>query len=193
MLAAVLASLSTFVIVYVVAVFTLSWGTTVLGYSRSHFLVLQLFGMLFFAATIPISALIAERGRRRIMIGVTVAIMIFGLGFGPLFLSGSTGTAVMMAIGLSLTGLTYGPLGTVLAELFPTQVRYTASSLSFSLAGILGGSVAPYIATWLAQHHGLPSVGYYLSASGLLTMIGLMMIPETRDTDLSAAAMPVLD
>ena len=41
----------------------------------------------------------------------------------------------MMAIGLSLMGFTYGPLGTVISELFPTQVRYTGSSLAFNFAG----------------------------------------------------------
>ena len=48
-------------------------------------------------------------------------------------------------------GMTYGPLGTVLSELFPTAVRYTGSSLTFNLAGIFGASLAPYIATWLAR------------------------------------------
>ena len=47
-------------------------------------------------------------------------------------------------------GLTYGPLGTALAEPFPTAVRYTGASLTFNLAGIFGASLAPYIATWLA-------------------------------------------
>ena len=44
----------------------------------------------------------------------------------------------MMVVGLSLMGLTYGPLGTVISELFPTRVRYTGSSLAFSFACILG-------------------------------------------------------
>ena len=48
-------------------------------------------------------------------------------------------------------GLTYGPLGTVLSELFPTAVRYTGSSLTFNFAGIFGASLAPYIAD-LAGH-----------------------------------------
>jgi len=89
-----------------------------------------------------------------------------------------------MATGLSLMGLTYGPLGTVLSELFPTAVRYTGSSLAFNFAGILGASLAPYIATWLAKNYGLSYVGYYLSASALLTLVGLFSIPETRDQDL---------
>ena len=65
-------------------------------------------------------------------------------------------------------GLTYGPLGTVLSELFPTPVRYTGSSLAFNFAGIFGASLAPYIATWLAKNYGLQYVGYYLSGRPFL-------------------------
>ncbi len=93
-----------------------------------------------------------------------------------------------LAIGLSLMGLTYGPLGTVLSELFPTTVRYTGSSLTFNLAGIFGASLAPYAATWLATKFGLLYVGYYLTASALLTIAGLLAIPETRDQELHYAA-----
>jgi MFS family permease len=89
-----------------------------------------------------------------------------------------------MALGLALMGLTYGPLGTVLSELFPTSVRYTGSSLSFNFAGILGASLAPYIATYLAKSYGLHYVGYYLSTSAVLTFIGLLLIRETKDDDL---------
>jgi len=81
-------------------------------------------------------------------------------------------------------GFTYGPLGTVLSELFPTQVRYTGSSLTFNLAGIFGASLAPYAATWLATRFGLSFVGYYLSGVAALSIIGLIAIPETRDEDL---------
>ena len=69
-------------------------------------------------------------------------------------------------------GLTYGPLGTVLSELFPTSVRYTGSSLTFNFAGIFGASLAPYIATGLAKNYGLQFVGYYLFGAAVLTLIG---------------------
>ena len=91
----------------------------------------------------------------------------------------------MMVIGLALMGMTYGPLGTVVSELFPTGVRYTGSSLAFSTAGILGASLAPYIATWLATRYGLAYVGYYLTASAVVTFVGLLMIRETRSEDLN--------
>ena len=89
-------------------------------------------------------------------------------------------------VGLSLMGLTYGPLGTVLSELFPTAVRYTGSSLTFNLAGIFGASLAPYIATWLARTYGLQFVGYYLTAAALLTIVGILLTRETKDSDIAA-------
>jgi metabolite-proton symporter len=176
-----LASLATFVLFYLMTVFALSWGTAALGYSRQKFLVMQLFSIIFFALTIPLGGALAERGRRVTLLWVTAAIGAFGLIMAPLFLAGTIGAVATMVLGLSLMGLTYGPLGTLLSELFPTPVRYTGSSLTFNFAGIFGASLAPYIATWLARTHGLQYVGYYLSASALLTFIGLLAARETRD------------
>jgi MFS family permease len=146
---------------------------------------MQLIGVLFFALTIPISAWLAEKGRRPVMFAVTLLIAVFGLVLAKLFVAGPNGALAMMIIGLALMGFTYGPLGTVVSEMFPTNVRYTGSSLAFSVAGILGASLAPYVATWLATHYGLQYVGYYLTAVAALSFAGLLMIRETKDDDLA--------
>jgi len=177
----ILTSLATFVLFYLMTVFALSWGTTALHYTRSTFLIIQLVGIVFFAVTIPVSAVLAERGRRVTLIGVTVLIAAFGLMLAPLIEAGLAGATLAMIVGLSLMGLTYGPLGTTLSELFPTSVRYTGSSLTFNLAGIFGASLAPYIATYLATKYSLQYVGYYLTGAALLTLVGLFAIHETRD------------
>jgi hypothetical protein len=104
--------------------------------------------------------------------------------FAPLLAAGTAGAMLTMALGLSLMGFTYGPLGTALSELFPTAVRYTGSSLTFNLAGIFGASLAPYAATWLARNYGLQYVGYYLAAAAGLTLLGLIASRETKDDDL---------
>jgi metabolite-proton symporter len=184
LLVGTLVSLATFVLFYLMTVFALSWGTTALGYSREKFLVMQLFGIVLFALAIPIGAVLAERGRRLTLLWVTSAIGGFGLMMAPMFLAGTTGALMAMAVGLSLMGLTYGPLGTVLSELFPTPVRYTGTSLTFNFAGIFGASLAPYIATWLARAYGLQYVGYYLSTAAVLSFIGLLATRETKDDDL---------
>jgi metabolite-proton symporter len=177
----VLVALSAFVIFYLMTVFALSWGTSALGYSREKFLVMQLFAIVFFALFIPISARLAEHGRRRMLIWVNIAIAAFGLVLAPMFTAGTTGAVLMMVLGMSLVGLVYGPLGTVLSELFPTSVRYSGSSLTFNLAGIFGASLAPYAATYLAKTYGLQYVGYYLSAGALLSIAGLLAARETKD------------
>jgi metabolite-proton symporter len=180
----IMVSLSAFVLFYLMTVFALSWGTSALGYTRTEFLMIQLFGILFFAATIPISAAVAERGRRVTAIWVNVGIAVFGLMMAPLFSAGTTGAVAMMVLGMCLIGFVYGPLGTMLSELFPTSVRYSGTSLTFNLAGIFGASLAPYAATALARDYGLQYVGYYLSASAALTLIGLAVVKETRDEQL---------
>jgi len=180
----ILSSLVTFVLFYLMTVFALSWGTTALGHSRTDFLISQLIGVVFFAVTIPISAKVAEHGRRRMLIWVTVAIGAFGFAFASMLESGFAGATAAMIVGLSLMGLTYGPLGTVLSELFPTRIRYTGSSMTFNLTGIFGASLAPYIATSLATDYGLHYVGYYLVGASALTLAGLLAIDETRDTAL---------
>jgi metabolite-proton symporter len=172
-------AVTTFVTFYLMTVFTLSWGTTRLGFARQEFLLLQIVGVLFFAATVPLSAKIAERiGRLPMLMIATLAITAFGLLFGPLFSAGASAfdVVVFLSVGLACMGLTYGPLGTALAELFPTAVRYTGASVAFNLAGILGGSLAPYIATSLAARYGIAAVGYYLSAAGVLTFAALAAI-----------------
>jgi metabolite-proton symporter len=180
----IMMSLSAFVLFYLMTVFAISWGTTALGFSREKFLVIQLIGIVFFGLTIPLSAIIAERGRRMTAIWVNVLILIFGFTLAPLFNAGTFGATTMMILGMCLIGLVYGPLGTMLSELFPTSVRYSGSSLTFNIAGILGASLAPYAATALAQSYGLGSVGLYLSGSAVLTLIGVLLSKETRDQTL---------
>lgn len=178
-----LIALTVYVIFYLMTVFTLSWGTSRLGYEREEFLWLQLGAVLCFGLTIPLSALLAERlGRRPTLLLSNLLVAVFGLSFGSWFTADAPAmTLLFLSIGLGLMGLGYGALGTQLAELFPTAVRYTGTSLAFNLAGIFGASLAPYIATWLASEHGLGAVGIYLAIAAALSSWALLRTPETRD------------
>ena len=181
------AAICTFVVFYLTTVFALNWGTTKLGYARGEFLELQLFATLCFAAFIPLSAIFAEKfGRKTTSIGVCIAAAIFGLFFSSMLESGNTLIVFLfLCTGLAIMGLTYGPIGTVLSELFPTSVRYTGSALTFNLAGIFGASFAPLIATKLAETYGLYAVGYYLTAASLLSLIAFLFIRETKNDDVN--------
>ncbi len=176
--------LATFVLFYLMTVFALGWGTTHLGYSRETFLLLQMAGVLCFALMIPVSARYADhRGCRESMILATVLIFLFGLLLGHMMVAHHPGLVLLFFVfGFSVTGLTYGPAGTVLAELFPTPIRYTGASLAFNLAGIVGASPAPYIATKLAVTHGIGSVGGYLCVTAILTLLALLAVKPVNES-----------
>ena len=187
-------AITVFVIFYLMTVFMLSWGTTELGFARQEFLIYQMIGVLFFAATIPVSAVLADRvGRIPMLIATTVAILAFGLVFGSFFAVHDAARIVSgLSLGLACMGLTYGSLGTALTELFPTAVRYTGVSIAFNVAGILGGSLAPYIATWLAKSYGIAAVGYYLSVAAAITLAAAVAI-HSRERARSVVTVVVPD
>jgi MFS family permease len=151
----------------------------VLGYSRNTFLVIQPWARRLFAPHSGQRSSLSATPQH--LIWVTVAIGLFGLVMAPLPMRASLGRNRRDDRRAVVMGLTYGPLGTTLSELFPTRVRYTGSSLTFNLAGIFGASLAPYIATWLAQNYGLQVVGYYVGVAALVTLVGLIAIRETKD------------
>ena len=155
---------------------TLRWGTSAFHYPRSSFLEAQMISMVFFALGIPVSARMADRlGRGQVLLFATACICLFGIFFSQLFRPDNWSlTVVFQSAGMLFMGLTYGPLGTALAEIFPVRVRYTGASLSFTLAGILGASLAPYLATQLATRYSLAYVGYYLALTSLLTILALL-------------------
>ncbi len=63
-----IATITTFLLFYLMTVFTLSWGTSALHYQRTSFLIAQMISVLFFGVGIPISAVLADRyGRNKIL------------------------------------------------------------------------------------------------------------------------------
>lgn len=177
---ATLAAVTTFLVFYLMTVFTLSWATSDLGYEKRDFLLMQLFSVLFFALFIPISAIVADKiGRRKMLMIATTAIAVFGFLFSHFMNSGSTAMMTFfLCTGMALMGFTYGPLGTFLSELFPTAVRYSGASLTFNLAGILGAAFAPMIAIWLASTYSLTYVGFYLTFAACISLFALLVISK---------------
>jgi metabolite-proton symporter len=165
-----------------------------LGIDYREFLILQLISVVLFAAFIPVSGYLADHlGRRPFLIAVTCAIILFGLSFGQ-FLSpetmGSGASAnrglmlIFLSLGMTLMGLTFGPMSALLPELFPTNTRYTGSGIAYNMASIIGAALTPFVATWLASNHGAASVGLYLACLGALTLFALLLSKETRSTNL---------
>ena len=183
--------LATYTLFYIMTVYSMTFSTAAvpvgLGFSRNDVLWMLMMAVIGFGVMVPIAGYLADKfGRRKCMIVITSLMIIFALAvFQPLLGSGNP-TLVMafLLIGLSLMGLTFGPMGALLPELFPTEVRYTGASFSYNVASILGASVAPYIATWLQANYGLFYVGLYLAAMSAITLVALLVSKETRHLSL---------
>lgn len=183
--------LATYTLFYIMTVYSMTFSTAAvpkgLGFSRNDVLWMLMMAVIGFGVMVPIAGYLADKfGRRKCMIVITSLMIVFALAvFQPLLGSGNP-TLVMafLLIGLSLMGLTFGPMGALLPELFPTEVRYTGASFSYNVASILGASVAPYIATWLQANYGLFYVGLYLAAMSAITLVALLVSKETRHLSL---------
>ncbi|MDR6179698.1 metabolite-proton symporter [Pseudomonas sp. SORGH_AS 211] len=171
---------------YISTVFSLSYGVKNLGYSRQEFLGLLCVAVLFMALATPLSAWLADRfGRKPVLAVSAVAALLSGFAMEPLLTHGSSqAVGLFLALELFLMGMTFGPMGALLPEIFPTQVRYTGASAAYNLGGILGASLAPYAAQQLVEAGGLSWVGGYVSAAAAISLVAVLCMRETRDQSL---------
>ncbi|CEA07545.1 Inner membrane metabolite transport protein YhjE [Arthrobacter saudimassiliensis] len=211
MIAGTFIMLATYVLFYLMTTFSLTYGTAAkteaeaqakaeaagktfdpstfaegLGYTRNDFLIMLIVGVVFFGIFTMVAGPLAEKfGRRKTLLAVTIGIFIFGFLMDPLFGGGFVGTMAVLILGFTLMGLTFGPMGAILPELFPTNVRYTGSAIAYNVSSILGAAVAPFIAValWQAANGSTWLVGVYLSSMAVLTLIALFLTKETKDVD----------
>ena len=172
---------------YISTVFSLSYGTSTLGIPRPQFLAMLCVAVIFMAVATPLSAWAGDRyGRRPVLIVASSAALFSGFLMAPMLGSGSpTQITAFLSIELFLMGATFAPMGALLPELFPTAVRYTGAGTAYNLGGILGASLAPYIAQQLVLHGGLSWVGGYISAAAAISLLAAFMLHETRDKELA--------
>ncbi|CBJ41908.1 MFS transporter [Ralstonia solanacearum] len=177
-----LAMVVCYTLFYISTVFSLSYGVSTLHFTRPGFLGLLCLAVVFMALATPLSAWASDRwGRKPVLIAGIVAAILSGFAMAPLLGSGSTPlVALFLIIELFLMGVTFAPMGALLPELFPTHVRYTGAGVSYNLGGILGASIAPYIAQVLVAQGGLAWVGAYVSAAAAVSLAGVLCMRETR-------------
>ena len=182
-----LAMVVCYALFYISTVFSLSYGVASLKISRPQFLSMLCIAVIFMAVATPIAAWAGDRfGRRPVLLFAGSAAFLSGFLLAPMLGSGSMWQiTTFLSIELFLMGATFAPMGALLPELFPTAVRYTGAGTAYNLGGILGASLAPYIAQQLVLHGGLAWVGGYVSVAALISLLAVLTMRETRDRELS--------
>lgn len=93
--------------------------------------------------------------------------------------------AVLFAL-VFLATMVYGPLGALLVELFPVQIRYSGVSVALQLGNGWIGGFAPFVATAVVIATGniFGGLWYTVAVAALTAIVGAFLLPETRGRDL---------
>lgn len=166
--------------------YLMSYASTPIGHPRSLILgvgVLAGVALMVFSA---ISAVLCDRyGRRRVILAGFGLALPWAFVVMPLIDSGSpVGFAVAIAGIFCIFGLSYGPIGSFLPEIFATRYRYTGAGLSFNLAGIVGGAIPPLVAGALVATLGSWAVGAMMAVFVVVSIVSTLLLPETKGTEL---------
>lgn len=137
---------------YVVSVFTLSFGKTMLGVPQDRLSMYLLVAAALTVVAIPlVGALCVRIGRRRVLMGGIIGV---GLS-GPLYfwlLATGSGLLFLLAMVLLLAifqSAVYAPQGSLFPALFEARFRYSGTSLGYNLGTLAFGGTVPFIATAL--------------------------------------------
>jgi metabolite-proton symporter len=175
---------------YIVIVYFVSYATSELRIPLTTTLALLLSAAVVFAISIVAFASWSDRlGRRRIMQWGCAGLVLWSLVFFPLADTRSIPLIALALCGmLLLQGAYMGPQPAVFSELFPAAIRYSGASLSLTLATILGGAFAPFIATALFGVTGNSRlVTVYAATLSLISWLSVLGLKETYRHDLSHA------
>jgi metabolite-proton symporter len=165
---------------YISAVFALGYGVTSLHIPRTTFLAMLCVAAVVMALATPLSARLADRfGRRPVLLTASAIAALVGFALPALLSGGELPALLFLCLALGVMGLTFAPLGALLPELFPTAVAYTGASVAYNLGGILGASLAPYLAQRLLEYGGLSWVGYYLTLAAAISFASVASMSET--------------
>lgn len=170
--------------VYVVQTFSLSYTTGTLTVNPTHALIgLVAAELLTIPATLGFGRLADRIGRKPVLLGAAIFAILFAF---PMFFLFNTENSVLVGVGLVLglaviQGATIGVSAAMLAELFPTRMRWSGIAISREIPAAIVGGTAPLVATALVvAGNGSPwLVAGYLVALSVIGLVGIAFLPET--------------
>ncbi|WP_018155393.1 MFS transporter [Demetria terragena] len=172
--------------IWVLISYSLAYGTEYLSLSRELMLRATLIGSVVMIVSILVFARLSDRvGRPPVMFFGAAFLVIYPF---PMFALLNTAEPIIvvlaLAIGFCGASAVFGPLAAFLVELFPTKVAYSGVSVGYSLGAVLGGGLAPFIASLLMKVSGGQSwtVSLYLTFAGLISLISMVALRRIGTT-----------
>lgn len=172
---------------YLLIAFLSSYATKTLGMDRPPVLLASTFAAFTWLLFTLFGGIISDKiGRiRTFQIGY-VLLLAWAV---PMFLLINTAEILWFVVAITVLtiglGLSYGPQSALFAEMFPAEVRYSGVSISYAMGAVLGGAFAPLIAELLLERTGTAvSIGIYIMALTVISLVTVSMISETKDVSL---------
>ena len=181
------AFLSIQVTFYILIAFLLAYGVASTEVTRDDMLIAVLIGSgIMIPFQFFFSAYSDRHGRRGVFMLGAILTAVWSFAIFPLVDTGNFWLIVLaISLGLVFVSMMYGPQAAFFTELFSTEVRYSGATLGYQFGAILGGAFAPTIAALLWNDYGIIWVSVYIAFASLLTLISVLSLTETYQSDLN--------
>ncbi|GAA3950382.1 MFS transporter [Actinomadura viridis] len=172
---------------YIFTSFALTYIHDDLGMAQGLALGAVTAAAVFELFAIPAAGHLGDRiGGRRVYAAGSLLVALFAF---PYFALLNTGVAVVVVAAVVLAQLPhaiqYGPQASLIAESFPTRLRYGGAGIGYQLASVIAGGPAPLLATWLLHDHGWPAIAGAMVVSSVLTLTALALLPDRSRIDIT--------
>jgi MFS family permease len=175
-------------------VFVLTYMTKELGMSRGEGLAAVMIGSGLQLALMPLAGALSDRiNRRKMYLAGTIAAGIWPFVFFPMASGGSFGAVVFgIVIALVIHAALYGPQAALVTEQFSPRLRYTGSSLAYTLAGVVGGALAPLLFTALLAGFGTwVPLAIYVGVTAVVSVIGVILAHDPDESEYEEPALTI--
>ncbi|MGW5381050.1 MFS transporter [Nocardia sp. NPDC003963] len=171
-------------IFYALFTFSITYGTTHLGMSRTSMLMVSVLCSALAIAGLPLAGRLSDKyGRAPVF---TAGIVLTSLLAYPMFWLIDSAQLTLMTIGYLLATVgfcaSYGTLGILYAEAFSARIRYTGMSLALGLGTVVGSAFVPMIYLELLDIFGSSAgISLYIVVTGLISVAavrGLQRRPQ---------------
>lgn len=172
----------------VFAVFVVTYAVQHVGMSKGAALTAVLLGSLGQLVIMPLCGHLSDRfGRRPVYAVGALATAVWGFAFFALADTASVPLLCLaVVVGLGCHAIMYGVQGAFVAEQFPARVRYSGTSVAYTLSGLVSGAIAPLVAALLLRQYGTGvAIAVYVAASALVTCVALALAVETRQEEIA--------